>query len=123
MRICIYEDSGVGLLEPLTLPRPAFALWCGAQPMLDRLRAALAATETGLWVRRELVELCRWQHPDMPVNDEGWMREGPVVLVNARWLPGDAALAELAGAGLARGKIAYLALPQGEPLPDEPDAR
>ena len=58
MRICIYEDSGVALLEPLALTRPAFALLCGARPILDRQRAALGACETGLWVRPELVELC-----------------------------------------------------------------
>ena len=55
MRICIYEDNGVALLEPLALTRPAFALWCGAQPLLDRQRAALGADEVGLWVRPELV--------------------------------------------------------------------
>ena len=55
MRICIFEDSGVALLEPLTLTRPAFALWCGAQPLLDRHRAMFGATEVSLWVRPELV--------------------------------------------------------------------
>src|SRR5260370_14443218 len=62
MRICIYEDRGVELLEPLTVTRPAFALWCGARTMLERQRAALGADETGLWVRPELVELCRVQY-------------------------------------------------------------
>jgi UDP-N-acetylglucosamine diphosphorylase / glucose-1-phosphate thymidylyltransferase / UDP-N-acetylgalactosamine diphosphorylase / glucosamine-1-phosphate N-acetyltransferase / galactosamine-1-phosphate N-acetyltransferase len=122
MRICIYEDSGVALLEPLALTRPAFALWCGAQTMLERQRAALGATEVGLWVRPELVELCLLQYPDLPVNDVDWLRQGPVTLVNARWLPGeDAAPDVTTSVGLARGKIAYLTLPIGEALPDEPE--
>src|SRR5260370_28694730 len=122
MRICIYEDRGVELLEPLTLTRPAFALWCGARTMLERQRAALGADETGLWVRPELVELCRVQYPNMPVNDAAWLRQGPVVLVNARWLPGEATLPSVGGAGLARGKLAYLAHPPGEALPDDLEA-
>jgi UDP-N-acetylglucosamine diphosphorylase / glucose-1-phosphate thymidylyltransferase / UDP-N-acetylgalactosamine diphosphorylase / glucosamine-1-phosphate N-acetyltransferase / galactosamine-1-phosphate N-acetyltransferase len=122
MRICIYEDSGVQLLEPLTLTRPAFALWCGARPLLDRQRAALGARETGLWVRPELAELCRWHYPAMPVNDEAWLRSGPVTLVNARWMPGDAPTPEAASAGLAGGKLAIVNLPIGEVPPDEPEA-
>jgi UDP-N-acetylglucosamine diphosphorylase/glucosamine-1-phosphate N-acetyltransferase len=122
MRICIYEDSGVALLEPLTLTRPAFALWCGAQTMLERQRTALGATEIGLWVRPELAELCLLQYPGLPVNDEGWLRQGPITLVNARWLPGDGPAPDLTvSVGLARGQIAYLALPVGEALPDEPE--
>jgi UDP-N-acetylglucosamine diphosphorylase / glucose-1-phosphate thymidylyltransferase / UDP-N-acetylgalactosamine diphosphorylase / glucosamine-1-phosphate N-acetyltransferase / galactosamine-1-phosphate N-acetyltransferase len=56
------------------------------------------------------------------VNDVDWLRQGPVTLVNARWLPGeDAAPDVTTSVGLARGKIAYLTLPIGEALPDEPE--
>jgi UDP-N-acetylglucosamine diphosphorylase/glucosamine-1-phosphate N-acetyltransferase len=120
MRICIYEDNGVALLEPLALTRPAFALWCGAQTLLERQRAAFGAAEVGVWVRPELIDLCRLQYPDLPVNDEDWLRQGPITLVNARWLPGDGSAADAAaGAGVARGQIAYLTLPVGEALPDD----
>jgi UDP-N-acetylglucosamine diphosphorylase/glucosamine-1-phosphate N-acetyltransferase len=121
MRICIYEDRGVELLEPLALTRPAFALWCGARTMLERQRSALGAGETGLWVRPELVELCRLHYPNMPVNDAAWLRQDPTLLVNARWLPGEVTLANVAGAGLARGKMAFLALPSREVPPEEPE--
>ncbi len=121
MRICIFEDSGVALLEPLTLTRPAFALRCGARTLLDRQRAIPGADEVGLWVRPELVNLCRWQYPDLPVNDEAWLRQRPVVLVNARWLPDEsAALDATPAVGRIGGHLAYIALPQGDVPPDEP---
>src|SRR5205823_2098547 len=120
MRICIFEDSGVALLEPLALTRPAFALWCGARTLLERHRAM--AAEVALWVRPELVELCRLHYPELPVNDEAWLHQGQVVLINARWLPDEAPLDAAPGVGLAQGQVAYLAMAVGEALPDKPDA-
>jgi UDP-N-acetylglucosamine diphosphorylase / glucose-1-phosphate thymidylyltransferase / UDP-N-acetylgalactosamine diphosphorylase / glucosamine-1-phosphate N-acetyltransferase / galactosamine-1-phosphate N-acetyltransferase len=123
MRICIFEDNGVALLEPLALTRPAFALWCGARTLLDRQRAIAGAAQVGLWVRPELVELCRQQYPDLPVNDEGWLQQGPAVLVNARWLPDEAtALTTVTGVGLVQGQVATMAMDAGEAPPAEPDA-
>ena len=122
MRICIFEDSGVALLEPLALTRPAFALWCGARPVIERHRAIAGAAECGLWVRPELVELCRIQYPDLPINDEAWLRRGPAVLVNARWLPDEAPLDPTPGVGLAHTQVAYLAMAEGAAPPEEPDA-
>jgi UDP-N-acetylglucosamine diphosphorylase / glucose-1-phosphate thymidylyltransferase / UDP-N-acetylgalactosamine diphosphorylase / glucosamine-1-phosphate N-acetyltransferase / galactosamine-1-phosphate N-acetyltransferase len=120
MRICIFEDAGVALLEPVALTRPACALLCGARPLWQRQRAALGATEVGLWVRPELVELCRLEYPGLPVNDEAWLRQGPVVLVNARWLPEDAAVPDgTPCVGRAGGQVAYLVLAAGEPPPDD----
>jgi UDP-N-acetylglucosamine diphosphorylase/glucosamine-1-phosphate N-acetyltransferase len=127
MRICIFEDSGVALLEPLTLTRPAFALWYGALPLLDRHRRRFPAAEVGLWVRPEFADLCRCQYPDLPVNDEAWLRAGPVVLVNARWLPSANAQLDPAGVGaacgVAGGQIAFVGLAMGEALPEQPDER
>src|SRR5262249_33577215 len=86
-------------------------------------RAMAGVTEVGLWVRPELVELCRSQYPDLPVNEERWLRQGPVVLVNARWLPSEALPLDPApGVGLAEGHVAYLAMGAGEAPPDRPDA-
>ena len=42
MRLCIYEDSGAAWLEPITLTRPAFALWCGAERLFERQRRQFA---------------------------------------------------------------------------------
>ncbi len=123
MRICIYEDSGVALLEPLALTRPAFALWCGARSLLERQRASAGVAEVGLSVRPELAELCRVQYPDLAVNDEAWLRHGPAVFVNARWLPDETLPVDPApGVGLTQGLIAYVAMSAGEAPPDEPDA-
>ena len=36
MRLCVFEDAGVGGLEPLALSRPAFALRCGLSTLLDK---------------------------------------------------------------------------------------
>jgi UDP-N-acetylglucosamine diphosphorylase/glucosamine-1-phosphate N-acetyltransferase len=121
MRICIFEDHGVALLEPLTLTRPAFALWCGALPLLDRYTALFAADEIGLWVRPELADLCRCQYPEHPVNDEAWLRRGPVVLVNGRWLPPDGARLDRGGVGSAGGQVAFVGLATGEPPPEDTD--
>ncbi len=123
MRFCVFEDGGVPLLEPLTLTRPAFALRCGARTLLERQRAALGGGEWGLWVRPELVALCRAEHPDLPVNDAAWLTHGPIALVNARWLPDDTtAIDGVPSVGLAQGKVALVALPAGELPPQEPDA-
>src|SRR5262245_66345205 len=86
MRIGIFEDSRVRFLDPLTLTRPAFDLWCGSYSLLQRQCRYFAATEAGAVIRPPLAELCQIAHPDMAVNDPSWLR-GAAVLVNARWLP------------------------------------
>ena len=88
MRICVFEDAGVGDLEPLT-PDAA-----GVRPALRRRRrcwsgscAASPRARSASWCGRRLADLCRLTHPNLPVNDAAWLRRGPTVLVNARWLP------------------------------------
>src|SRR5262249_40480083 len=46
MRICVFEDRDVALLEPLTLTRPAFDLWCGASSLLNPQRPDFAPRRT-----------------------------------------------------------------------------
>src|SRR5437868_2315724 len=87
MRLVVFEDREVGLLDPLTLTRPAFDLRCAASSLLEHQRRHFGAEEVGARVRPELAELCRLAHPGMPVNDPDWARRGPAALVNARWLP------------------------------------
>src|SRR5436309_228360 len=119
MRICIFEDGGVSLLEPLTLTRPAFDLLCGAETLRQRQRRALAAAEVGAWLRPGLVELWRGLHPELPINDAAWWREGPAVLVNARWLPdGPVALdPALPHVGLVGKQVAFAVVPSDEAPP------
>jgi UDP-N-acetylglucosamine diphosphorylase/glucosamine-1-phosphate N-acetyltransferase len=119
MRICIFEDGGVPLLEPLTLTRPAFDLLCGAETLRQRQRRALAAADIGAWLRPGLVELWRGLHPELPINDAAWWRERPAVLVNARWLPdGPVALdASLPHVGLVGKQVAFAVVPSEEVPP------
>ncbi|MCI0684320.1 MAG: hypothetical protein L0Y71_19595 [Gemmataceae bacterium] len=84
MRIGVFEDAGVELLEPITLTRPAFALRCGTGSIVERQQRLLDAVEVGVWVRPELAELTRLSYPDWPINDDAWR---PDAWLNARWLP------------------------------------
>jgi UDP-N-acetylglucosamine diphosphorylase/glucosamine-1-phosphate N-acetyltransferase len=91
MRCCLFEDR-VENLDPLTLTRPVFELLCGMTSLGDKQRRAFAASAYGMLVRPALVALCRQRQPDVPVNDAVWLRSGPIVLVNGRWLPSQTAL-------------------------------
>jgi UDP-N-acetylglucosamine diphosphorylase/glucosamine-1-phosphate N-acetyltransferase len=113
MSLCVYEDRGVFNLEPLALTRPAFELWCGAFPLLERQRRVFTATETGAVVRPWLAEVCRLQRPDLAINDADWLRRQPQVLVNARWLPASDALDDVTTprVGCIGDEAAYVVLP------------
>jgi UDP-N-acetylglucosamine diphosphorylase/glucosamine-1-phosphate N-acetyltransferase len=87
MRVCLFEDRHAGDLEPLTLTRPVFALLCGCTRLAEKHYRAFAATGRGALVRSGLAEVCRQEYADVAVNDSAWLRAGPVVLVNGRWLP------------------------------------
>jgi len=116
VRICVFEDNGVGKLGPLSLTRPAFGLRCGAATLLERQLRLFGGAEAGLWVRPELAGLCRREHPGLPVNEPGWLGRGPVLLVNARWLAPAAlpALGERPAVGLASGEVAFVLLGAAE---------
>ncbi len=87
MRICLYEDSRVADLAPLTLTRPAFDLLCGLSSLQEKHRAYFAADTVGYLVRSHLVDSTRDRQPHAPVNDSLWLRAGATVLVNGRWAP------------------------------------
>ena len=87
MRICLFEDRRAADLAPLTLTRPAFELLCGLTPLVDKHVHYFAPDALGYLVRPLVADLLREAHPDAPVNDPLWLRAGPTVLVNARWLP------------------------------------
>jgi UDP-N-acetylglucosamine diphosphorylase/glucosamine-1-phosphate N-acetyltransferase len=119
VRLCVYEDRRVALLDPLTLTRAAFDLWCGTGSLLARQRQAFPADESGVLVRPVLAPLCRLAHPELAVNDPAWLGRPGTVLVNARWLPPPGPVAD-AGAprvGLVGDQIAYVILP-AEAVPE-----
>src|SRR5229473_3145611 len=112
MRVCLFEDAAVANLEPLTLTRPVFELLCGMDSLASKHRHFFSATETGVLIRPYLVDLYRLEHPSISVNDESWLRAGPTILVNGRWLPplekADVSNPCLAWVG---DQVAYAALP------------
>jgi UDP-N-acetylglucosamine diphosphorylase/glucosamine-1-phosphate N-acetyltransferase len=87
MRVCLFEDAGVANLEPLTLTRPVFELLCGATSLSCKQQLFFAGNEVGVLIRPFLADLNRLEHPETPVNDEPWVRSGPIIFVNGRWLP------------------------------------
>jgi UDP-N-acetylglucosamine diphosphorylase/glucosamine-1-phosphate N-acetyltransferase len=120
MRICIYEDSAVSWLEPIALTRPAFSMWCGARPLFERHRQHFAADEVGFWMRPSLVELWKLEHPAEPVNDPTWLRQGPTVWVNGRWLPSGTVEDKEPHVGVVGHQVAYAVLPSGAEPSSEP---
>jgi UDP-N-acetylglucosamine diphosphorylase/glucosamine-1-phosphate N-acetyltransferase len=120
MRICVFEDAGVAHLYPLTRTRPAFDLLCGASSLMERLQRFFAVNEVRLLVRPALAELCRVTHPGLAVNDLSGLRPGPLLLVNARWLPPEARRPAFTHSvmGLHGNSVAYVYLDTPE-VPDD----
>ncbi len=87
MRICLFEDRRVADLGPIALTRPAFELLCGLTQLDAKHRRYFAPDAVGYLVHPHLTELARERRPQCPVNDPLWVRSGPTVLVNARWVP------------------------------------
>jgi UDP-N-acetylglucosamine diphosphorylase/glucosamine-1-phosphate N-acetyltransferase len=116
MRICIYEDSQTAWLEPITLTRPAFALWCGAERLYERHCRQFGAEEVGFWMRPALVDLWKLDRPSDPVNDADWLRERATVWLNGRWLPAPDVRIDATSphVGSMNEQIAYAVLPAGE---------
>ena len=112
MRVCLFEDRSVLDLEPLSLTRPAFDLLCGLSSLADKQRRYFAAASTGALVRPHLADVCRINSPELAVNDLAWLRAGPTVLVNARWLPpaGTAVHFEAPCVALVDDEVAYAVL-------------
>src|SRR5262245_2505622 len=86
MRVCLCED-GWQRLEPLSATRPVFELVCGITSLGEKQRRWLGASDWGVCIRPALAALYRRQHPDIPVNEYGWLLSSPMALVNGRWLP------------------------------------
>ena len=81
MRVCLFEDRSVLSLEPLTLTRPAYELWCGLSTFADKQFRHFGAGDRGSLVRPYLAEVCRQNDPHVCVNDLAWLRAGLTVLV------------------------------------------
>jgi len=111
MRVCLFEDCGAVDLEPLSLTRPVFELLCGLTSLAAKQSRFFPPGPRGVLLRPQLADLYRLTATALPVNDLAWLRAGPVLLVNGRWLPPSIPLplAELSGpcVALVDGEVAY----------------
>lgn len=91
MRLCLVEDHVVADLEPLTLTRPAYELLLGATTLGSKIArtfgATLGSADRGALVRPHLAAIQRERNPYLAVNDREWLSRGPLLAVNARWVP------------------------------------
>jgi UDP-N-acetylglucosamine diphosphorylase/glucosamine-1-phosphate N-acetyltransferase len=112
MRVCLFEDRGALDLEPLTLTRPVFELLCGLTALGAKQCRALPPAPRGALVRPYLADLHRLQEPDVVVNDLAWLRAGPTVLVNGRWMPPALGVADvdMPCVGVVGDEVAYAVL-------------
>lgn len=117
MRVLLFEDKACDTLAPIALLRPAFELLCGRQCLRARLRAGLSTAEWGVSVRPWLADVYAEDHPDCHVNDDTWMKQGPTLLVNGRWIP-DQQITEESFAeglvGLVGADVAWIVLKERE---------
>src|SRR5262249_38083812 len=113
--VFVFEDPAVGSLEPLTLTRPAFDLWCGSSRLLERQCRHFAADEAAVLVRPALAGLCRLTYPGLAVNEPARLTRGGAVLVNARWLPPAGLVPDgsTPRVALVGNQVAYAVLPPG----------
>jgi UDP-N-acetylglucosamine diphosphorylase/glucosamine-1-phosphate N-acetyltransferase len=86
MRVCLFEDPGAADLEPLSLTRAVFELLCGCTSLAEKHFRHFAATDRATVVRPALAPVVA-ERTGMAVNDLDWLRRGPVMMVNGRWLP------------------------------------
>jgi len=109
MRIGLFEDTGVAQLAPLTDTRAAFDLLCGLTTLAAKQCRHFGFGPAGLLVRPALADLVRLAHPTLSVNDPAWLKAGPAVLVNGRWLPPPrpADLTDGPHVGTVDGQLAY----------------
>lgn len=85
-RIAFYEDAQAGNFTPLALLRPVFELKCGHFSARERVQETIGLANWGAFLRPVLQETYTEDHPDARVNDEAWLRAGPTLFVNGRWL-------------------------------------
>jgi UDP-N-acetylglucosamine diphosphorylase/glucosamine-1-phosphate N-acetyltransferase len=113
MRVCLFEDSGAADLEPLALTRAVFELLCGCTSLAEKQFGQFAATDRAALVRPALAAVVA-ERTCLAVNDPDWLRGGPVMMVNGRWLPPapPVDVPDQPCVGLLDGEVAYALVPR-----------
>jgi UDP-N-acetylglucosamine diphosphorylase/glucosamine-1-phosphate N-acetyltransferase len=90
MQIAFFEDHSARQFAPIALMRPVFELVCGHFSLRERVqsfRTSQKCADTwGAFIRPELAETFREDHPDFQVNNLRWLYGDSTLLINGRWL-------------------------------------
>ena len=98
IKLVIFEDEKAVNLEPFTLTRAVFELRCGTSRLFEKLLRTGKFDGLCLFVRSEMRETVRDRLVSttagvaVAVNDGSALKEGDLVLVNGRLLPGNEGL-------------------------------
>ncbi len=101
--LVVFEDEAHGAFEIATALRAVFDLRCGAETLLERIRARAACNDVCLVVRPEHLELGREMHPEASFTGPA---AGEALFVNGRLLPQGGDLPRLT-AGPAAGFLLF----------------
>ncbi|WP_437229749.1 putative sugar nucleotidyl transferase [Planctomicrobium sp. SH661] len=85
-RIAFFEDQTARQFAPIALLRPVFELLCGHFSARERLCIHFPTAEWGAVLRPELQETYQLEHPAAHLNDQKWLGQDDVLLVNGRCL-------------------------------------
>lgn len=92
MLLCLFEDHAVNHLAPLTLTRHTSDLRLAAYTLGEIQQALFPDAKVAYIGRQEITDITRQEHPDALINP--MVPEGPLLLLNARWVPGNGTFAE-----------------------------
>ena len=113
MRVALFEDRmAMENFSPIALMRPVFELLCGQFSTRERALRFLPATDWGAFLRRELADVYQEEQPEAHVNDLDWLRAGPTLFLNGRWLadPRSLAQCDFESAGMIDDSVVFLTL-------------
>ena len=112
MRVALFEDHSAKDFAPIALLRPVFELLCGHFGARERALEFLPVQDWAAFVRSDLVDVYREEHPLCHVNHVDWLRAGPTLLLNGRWLADPKSLGKIdpGSVGVIDGTVVYLTL-------------
>ena len=121
-RIALFEDQLVPQFAPIALLRPVFELRCGHFSIRERTLSPFTDADWGACLRPRLVDTYAQEHPTAHVNDEAWLRSGPTLFVNGRWLGDPMSLNEVSlnSVGTIDGEIVWLLVDPDESVTIDP---